>query len=376
MSQNPLAGLPDITFVDTDPESIRNTVIAGYEGATKRTLYPGNPERLFLEGLAYLISVLAGQVDYAAKQNLVAYAEGPHLDHLGAESDTPRLAMLPSATTLRFSLEKPLDWEVEILGATRVSTADGKVVFMTDAYSVIRPGEGYVDVPATAAESGAAANGLLPGQVNRLVDPLPYINSVANIEQTASGADDEQDKEYRLRIPLAREAYTCAGPGGQYESFTKRVHKDIADAGIYTPVPGTVCVCPIMRGGALPTEEVLAAIRNILSPKHVRPLTDTVIVRAPEKVFYTLDGEWYLDRRDEALAGSIGAAVARAVDEYREWQHGKPGRDINPDELVRRVKEAGAKRLDLRSPAFTRLEPYQIARLASMSLTYGGAEDE
>lgn len=133
----------------------------------------GNPDRLFLEGLAYVLALFAGQVDFAGRQSLVAYAEKGHLDHLGMESDTPRLGMLPATTTLRFSLAGPLGWSVEVLGGTRVSTQDRKVVFITDAYAEIPAGELYVDIPATAMSAGAAANGLVPGQVNAHGGHLP-----------------------------------------------------------------------------------------------------------------------------------------------------------------------------------------------------------
>ncbi|GAB7080885.1 baseplate assembly protein [Megalodesulfovibrio paquesii] len=373
---NAFANLPPITFVDTDAETCRNAILTGFEQATGRTLYPGNPERLFLEGLAYLIAVLAGQVDVAGKQNLVAYAQGPHLDHLGAESDTPRLDVLPATTVIRFSLANAVDWPVEIPAGTRVSTADRKVVFATDAHAAIPPGANHVDVAATAMTAGAVANGLVPGQVGSLVDVRPYVASAVNTTVTVAGADVEDDEHYRQRIPGAREAYTCAGPRGQYEYHVLRVHKDIADAGIYTPVPGTVAICPIMRHGELPAPEVLEAIRQALRAEDVRPLTDTVLVRAPEVAPYAIALRWYLDKQDAALAGSIGAAVANAVEAYVQWQHAKPGRDINPDELLTRIKQAGAKRVEMAAPAFTRLEPWQIARVTTRQASYGGQEDE
>lgn len=376
MKTLPFAHLPDIQFVDTDAETCRNLVITGFEKATGRTLYPGNPDRLFLEGLAYVLALFAGQVDFAGRQSLVAYAEKGHLDHLGMESDTPRLGMLPATTTLRFSLAGPLGWSVEVLGGTRVSTQDRKVVFITDAYAEIPAGKLYVDIPATAMSAGAAANGLVPGQVNAMVDTCPYITSAVNIARTESGADQEADDNYRQRISGARESYTCAGPRGQYEDLVKRVHKDIVDAGVYSPTPGTVGICPIMRNGALPSDKVLEAIRAALSPDHVRPLTDTVIVHAPEEVPYSIEYRWYLVKDSAPLAGSISAAVATAVEEYVQWQHSKPGRDINPDELRNRIKLAGAKRVEMSSPEFHKLEPYQIARVTMRNGRFGGLEDE
>lgn len=376
MSILSLSHLPDITFVTTDPETVRKKLIAEFERVTNRTLYPGNPERLFLEALAYVISTLSEQVDFAGKQNLVAYAQGAHLDHLGIESATPRLNAQPATAMFRFSVKQALDWSVEILKGTRIATADGNVVFATNAYAVIASGATFVEVEATATESGTKANNLVAGQVNSLVDPLPYIASVSNVTQTTAGADDEHDADYRSRIPLAREAYTCAGTAGQYEYLVKQVSKDIADVGIYTVIPGTVGVCPIMKNGSLPDEDVLEAIRKKLNPYDAVPLTDTLKVHAPEEVHFTITGTWFLTRSDEALSGSIGAMVEQALIEYKEWQHSKPGRDINPDHLIKLVKLAGAKRLALTTPTFTQLSPYQIARCDEIALTFGGVEDE
>lgn len=53
-----------------------------------------------------------------------------------------------------------------------------------------------------------------------------------------------------------------------------------------------------------------------------------------------------------------------------------PGRDINPDELLARLKAAGAKRIRLRTPIFTRLSDVEIARETAVTVRFGGIEDE
>ena len=76
------------------------------------------------------------------------------------------------------------------------------------------------------------------------------------------------------------------------------------------------------------------------------------------------------------------------------WQSGKLGRDIVPDELIRRVLEAGAKRCVITSPSYTVLRDGvidysdydpdtdfnntvpQIAKCTGITLTSGGYEDE
>ena len=91
---------------------------------------------------------------------------------------------------------------------------------------------------------------------------------------------------------------------------------------------------------------------------------------------YALAGKWFLSSSDSTLLASITKAVDAAVEGYRLWQRSKPGRDINPDELSARMRNAGAKRVELATPVFQRLTETQIARETSVSMTFGGVEDE
>ena len=68
--------------------------------------------------------------------------------------------------------------------------------------------------------------------------------------------------------------------------------------------------------------------------------------------------------------------VEAALEEYRIWQRSAPGRDINPTRLVSLLERAGAKRVELESPRYQKLEQRQIARETSLDLQFMGIEDE
>ena len=53
-----------------------------------------------------------------------------------------------------------------------------------------------MDVEAECTAQGIEGNNFLPGQINILVDPLPYVESVANTTTTAGGTDLEDDPGY------------------------------------------------------------------------------------------------------------------------------------------------------------------------------------
>lgn len=373
--------LDDFTAVDFSeltPSGIEGMVITAYEEASGQTVYPGDPVRLFLQSNAYIISLLAAFINETGNQQYLAHARGPHQDLIGALVDTARLPASPSRTVLRFSTAETLGWPVLIPQGTRANAGDGDtgLTFATDETAIIPAGERSVDVAATCLRAGAHANGLVPGQINRLVDPLAYVDAVRNTETTRLGADVEDDASYRARIRLAPERFSVAGPSGSYRYHALSAHQGIADVAVYAPVPGTVDVRPVMDGGELPPESVLELVRERLNADGVRPLTDTVIVAAPEPVEYAVSGGWWLHRDNGPLAASVTKKIEAALEEYRIWQRSAPGRDINPTRLVSLLERAGAKRVELESPRYQKLEQRQIARETSLDLQFMGIEDD
>ena len=65
------------------------------------------------------------------------------------------------------------------------------------------------------------------------------------------------------------------------------------------------------------------------------------------------------------------------MNDYVAWQQAKIGRDINPDELIKRVRDAGAGRIlhTTLTPAFKTLTKAQVAQCSSVTVTFKGLED-
>ncbi len=143
-----LAALPPISFADADATTLETAIINAYESLSGITLQPADPVRLFLESLAYLVSVQNSIIDLAGKQNLLAYASGASLDHLGALMGVARIPAQPARCVLRFSIAEPLDFMVPVPAGTRVSTQDGRTSFATEFSTEIRAGETGVEVAA------------------------------------------------------------------------------------------------------------------------------------------------------------------------------------------------------------------------------------
>ncbi len=367
--------MSQISFADTNPATVESAVISNYEAIAQTTLYPGDPIRLFLESLAYIIATQNNVINFAGLQNLLAFAQGGHLDQVALMVGTTRLGDTASTCIQRFDLAQPLSFEVLIPAGTRVTSGDARATFATMASVTVATGETSVEVQVEALTKGSFLNGLVAGQINKLIDPIGYVVKTENVSMTTSGSDVESDARLRERAQLAPESFSCAGPTGAYEYQALQAHQDIVDVSVWSPIPGTVDIRPVLQGGELPTEEILALVRERVSAKDVRPLTDTVIVAAPEPVAYELKASWALQKTDSALAASITHKVTQAVEQYRLWQRSSPGRDINPTKLISLMEQAGARRVIVNFD-YKVLAAKEVAQESSVNITFLGVEDE
>uniref|UniRef100_UPI000A6C4A4D baseplate J/gp47 family protein n=1 Tax=Salmonella enterica TaxID=28901 RepID=UPI000A6C4A4D len=143
----------------------------------------------------------------------------------------------------------------------------------------------------------------------------------------------------------------------------------------YTPAAGTVEIRCLLKNGDIPSDELLEQIGNVLSATNIRPFTDHVIPKKPDKVDYDISIKYWISTDDKSRATLIQSEVHKALEEYKLWQRSVMGRDINPDEIISRFKNAGAKRLEITSPVFTVISEIQAARERNIECTYEGLED-
>ncbi|OKH88100.1 baseplate J/gp47 family protein [Thalassospira sp. TSL5-1] len=97
----------------------------------------------------------------------------------------------------------------------------------------------------------------------------------------------EKDEAFRIRILLAFEALSTAGPIGAYKYHALSAHPDVYDVDIASPEPGTVIVTVMSNSGnGIPTNDVVAAVHDALNEEDVRPLTDRVSAKAATTINY------------------------------------------------------------------------------------------
>lgn len=396
--------LPDVSFVDTDPAEVEASTIRLFESMGDETLHPGNPKRILSTVLSAKIAQLLVMIDQTGKQNLLGYADANNLPHLGALLDVRQLGAEFAESKESFTIAEPVDFNVVIPTGTRV-TPDAQLYFATTEEGVILAGRNTITLPIKAIQPGKSSNGLEPGQINKLVDPLPVVVKVANTTKSSGGDEVEDLEAYRYRILLAPERFSCAGPELAYKFHAMSARPGLSDVEVFSPTPGVVQILLLLTGGQIPDADgpECTAVLEALSASKIRPLTDSVQVLPAEAFDFDYRFTYYLKKEQANLKSILESNIRDAAAAWEAWQVGKIGRDINDDRLKAVCQSAQAKRIvaervwrddndnviRAEPMTFTPLAGNQVARIRPIQdkdipdtepsrkrIVFGGLEDE
>lgn len=379
-----LANCPELNFIEN--MTLRETEEQLHALYTRyyREITGKEPELGAADPLALLIKAFAAMeyqtmqyVDVKGRMELLKTSTGDALDALGALVGVSRKEPTRATATERFTLAEARGTVTAIPAGTRVKTEDGKY-FNTLNYAEIAAGDTYADVVIQAEEAGAGSGGLLAGAIKILVDPIPYIASVTNTTESTGGLDTEDDDSLTRRIYLSPSVYSCAGPRDAYEYYAREWRGDVADVRTESPQPNQVDIYFTIQdenGVRLPNATELAEMKAYMSGDTMRPMCDQVNCKAPEEVEYAIAFTYWIGSSDQKSVSEIQGKVSAAVEEFQTWQR-KLGRDINPTELIARLREAGAKRVKVTAPADETVEKHELPRCTGATATYGGLEDD
>lgn len=364
-----------VEFVEIKPEQIIKEIVADYEAATGKTLYPGQAEYLILNSWAYRESLLLSKINDASNQNLLAFSRAPFLDLLGDLVGVKRSAAKSAVCSIKFTLingHGPL----VIPAGLRLQSIDGNIIFTLDSDINVLETDVNVYGAATCTEEGAAGNNIPAGSLNAILDPQPYLVAAENINETAGGASVETDDALRERIRLAPSAFSTAGSEGAYIFHAKTANPGISEVSITSPNPGDVYVYPLMANGELPNSNVLQQVRDALSPQTIRPLNDTVVVLSPSEVNYDINVELTL------LTGSVPSEnieiVRNELIKYSNERKQKCGLDIVLSKITQLSKQfSNVYDVNIIEPTVNvQVAKNEVAKVGTITVTVGGYSDE
>lgn len=366
---------PDVQFEETDTDELAETLQEEYETLLGRSLSPSDPERLRLLWFVSIIAQERSRRNIMAMRNLPRYATGDYLDSLaelfyGVE----RMQASPASVTMRFTLSEAQDVELTIAEGTEITNAAGTVTFATIEDLTIPAGEWTGTVLAECEEAGEAGNGYAAGKLNVVIDMVAWLESAENIDESSGGAEEEDDDSLYERMKDSLEAYSTAGTPGAYEYHARSFNAKVEDVVTASSEPGLAEIYFLLQGGEIPDEKTVQEMQEYLSSDEIRPLTDLVVVRAPEAVAYKVELVWHSEADSNDDIEAIGENVQEAVENYILWQSGKIGRKINPSKLTALAVAAGAATVDVNEPKALALGTTQVGQCESISITYGGED--
>jgi len=385
----------ELIIAEGDPDVVLAEALALYKATTGVTLQPADPKRLHLQTLLLLLAQARSLIDFSGKQSLLRFVSALYIDALAElwGDAAAKLPALPSTCTQRFNFAT---------SAARTIAAGTRVTDGTSLWQVTEDTSAtadHIDAPVECTVAGGDSNGIAIGQIDTLVDPDQVVGCTGteNTTATISGRDIESLEDQRERMRDVPESTSTCGPRTAYNALSLAASASVADAVALgpddagdmagtPPDPGEVFVLVIQgerdAGGVLtsvvPTPEagLLTTVDEALSAEDVRPLGDSLTVKAPAFVEFDCVITYYIARSRSDSAADIQDAVDDAYDAYLLWQQSKIGRDINPSEANRLICNAGAKRTVISSPSFVSLDRDESAIADYVQLVYGGVEDD
>ena len=362
-------------IIDANSNEMKKDMISKFQELSERKLTESSSITLIFGTVAYMIGQREEKYNDDLKQNHLRFARDKRLDLKGEfyGSRGSRLQEQPAQATFRFYISTVQLFDVVIPKNSRIEY--NNLYFSTNEEYRILKGNLYVDGIATCTIVGIIGNDIPIGQINHMVDLYPFYDKVENITVTNNGSDIESDEGYRERIREIPESFTTAGSKGAYEFWTKTASSKIIDVKASTPSPTKVDVYIWTEDGSV-SVELKDKVNEVLNEEDIRPLTDNVEIKEPIKVHYDIDFDYYIEKENETLVTVIKDNVSKSINDYIKWQKEKIGRDINPDELIKRLKDSGVKRVVMRKPVFRKLEFNEIAINISSLIVYQGVEEQ
>lgn len=158
----------------------------------------------------------------------------------------------------------------------------------------------------------------------------------------------EADSDFRIRIQLAFEGMSVAGPRNAYVFHALSAHEKVADVSVGSPSPASVLVTVMSSdNNGIATADILQAVRNKLNDDTIRPIGDRVTVQACTNTPYQIHARLHIYRGPEIepIKQTAAANLEQYVKEKRRL-----GRDISLSGIYSALHLEGVQKVELLKP--------------------------
>lgn len=184
----------------------------------------------------------------------------------------------------------------------------------------------------------------------------------------------ESDSSLRMRIQMAWEGLSVAGPRSAYVYLALSADGRVADALAVSPKPAEVVVTILSsENGGVASKELLDIVEIALCGEYVRPVADRVTVVGATIIPYKIKaGLWLYPGPEIEL---VIDAAREQVQEYATKLR-RLGREVNRSAIYAALHVDGVQKVDLEEPATDVLiTAGQASDCIEIDITYSGSTD-
>lgn len=293
-----------------ETEEIYDEMKNEIERRTGTTINSGGEMALRLYAVAAELCTLWAQVDWTRAQSFPQTASGDTLDLHAAARGLSRAAATAAGGNLRFSIETARSDDLSVPAGTVCLNAAG-LEFATTADGVIKAGELFCEVKASAKTAGCAGN--VPAESITFFSLAPVgVAKCTNTHAFTGGNDTESDEALRARVLASYESL----PNGSNQAYYETEALNTEGVGAVSVLPrargiGTVDVV-IAAPSGVPTSETVAAVQAKLEKQ--REICVDVTVSAPTTIQVPVTAA--ISVADGMDFSSVAARVKTAIEQY------------------------------------------------------------
>lgn len=235
-----------------------------------------------IETFAYREMLLRNHFNAQIAGSFWQTATGTDLDFVAVFFGVVRLSGAKPTATVKFTLSSVLAYDYVLEAGLEIVNSDGSISFLLNAVTIPMgslTANGIAELQAYVSSSDVT--------ISATLNPKPYVSKVESITTYAGGVDQESDESVRSQIELSFEDQTTAGSTNSYKLHALKSDARINDVNVFSSTAGTVDVIVHSISGVDAT--MISRVTTATSGDTVRPLTDTVLVRAAGIINYAVN---------------------------------------------------------------------------------------
>ena len=237
-----------------------------------------------IEADAYEEVLLRTRMNNSVKAQLLLFAKGSDLDHIGATRyGVLRLEGAKPYADFTFTLSTPLSYDINLPKSMQLSDGNGVFALLLEDLFLVA---GSTTVTGRVELQEYVASSEVKTEV--IVTPLPYVVTATQNTPYANGAYVEDDERFRERTWLSRESKSTAGSILTYKYYASSADVRIVDVQVITDTAGVVKIYLLSVDGVADSV-MISRVSAALNVENIRPLTDDVQVNSATIIAATIE---------------------------------------------------------------------------------------